>query len=259
MLVLLSSCSHKNYLASKWEKSIYKEVEEIPSPDYECDKDKKLYYLITNDSANMYIHIKAVDKTVQKHILAPGLTVWIDTLAKNKKLLGIKFPIDNYARLTMPPKRERTGQNEEQNFDEMKDQLSQKYFDIELIGFTGKGSREIIPGKNEQISVKIDLNKQKDILYTYKVPFKSIGLRYQSEKLLSINLESEALSSANRPGGMEGGRPERMGGGGPGGMGGSMGGGGRPGGMQEGRSSQMQDKQQMTTSIKIQLKKVKLL
>lgn len=263
MLVLLVSCSQHKYLSTTWEKPEYKQAEQIPATAYIYDNDERLFYLIGNDKLNLYVHLKSNNPTIQRQLMRTGLTVWIDTLAKKKKNVGLKFPVENMGSFKALPQLAKNSAKEAPYIEEMKEKYIEKLYDIELIGFSGEGSREMIPSHSKFASCSVNLNTKKDILYTFKVPFQSLGIDYASGKLLSISIESGALPEHRRPEGMSG----RTGGGRPGGMGGGRSGmgGGRPGGMGGGRpggkqggSSQMSAREESNTQIKIQLKKVKL-
>jgi len=82
-------------LNSPWTKS------EIAVDGKESEWSGKIYYLedqkigvgLQNDTSNLYILVKATDRSRQMQIMRTGLTIWIDATGKDKKSLGIHYPI----------------------------------------------------------------------------------------------------------------------------------------------------------------------
>lgn len=264
--VALCGCSQQKYVTTKWEKRSYKVIESIPVLDYHYNTEGKLFYLVTIDSANLYVHLKIADESAQKKILMFGFQTWIDTTAKNKKQMSIKFPLPADERMGNMLLDNETKRNR-MDFEAYKNMTINQLMEIELLGFSGKNSSQFVSAiTNNSVNGKIEMNESGDILYLLTIPFKSLGIENKYDMYLSLNLESGHLSEEMRQGGMIGGRPGGMSGGRPGGAGGRTGnmGGGRPGGMRGGGNPQMmqqkmQERQQLSTPIKIKLKKVKLL
>lgn len=243
--------SQSNVTTAKWLKDEYKNVQDIPHLDYLYDVDQKLFYLITNDSANLYINLKAADQSTQKKILMFGLTVWIDKDAKNKKNTGLRFPVPNEG----DPENNNRPMVQGLDFNEIKQEIVDNANEIELIGFSGKNSSEIISTlANNAIHAAMFMDTNGDLLYQLCIPLKQLEIDYNPENLLSVNLESGEAKMKGQPGKMKGERP-----------GGGMAGGGMPGGRMpsgnrnpEMMQNRMNDFNQMSTPIKIKLKKVRL-
>src|SRR5690554_2575052 len=73
-----TGCSQPKYITSAWNSKEHKQVENIPVTGYQYDREGKLFYRITNDSNNLYIHLNAIDETTQAKLLMFGFTVWVD-------------------------------------------------------------------------------------------------------------------------------------------------------------------------------------
>ncbi len=65
----------------------------ILSDEYIYYKKGKLYFLLSNDNANIYIAMKIEDTEVQNRILNQGLTIWVNMDKKPIKKMGIRFPV----------------------------------------------------------------------------------------------------------------------------------------------------------------------
>lgn len=266
IVLILTECSQQKYVTTKWEKQSYKAIDSIPVFDYYYDTEGKLFYMVTNDSSNLYVHLKIADESAQKKISRFGFQTWIDITAKNKKQMGVKFPLPANERMdNVPLKNE--GPKKRRNFDAYKNMANNQLMEIELVGFSDKNSSQFLSANNNNsVNGIIEINKSGDILYLLTIPFISLGIEYKPDMYLSLNLESGYLSEDMKPERMTGDRPGGMSGGRPGGAGGRSGnmGGGSPGEMRGGRNPQVtqqriQERQQLSTPIKIQLKKVKLL
>jgi len=92
--LIIFGCSSSNHLHSKWQNEKYSNPITISRLDYQYNSDFKLFYLITNDRENLFVHLKVDDRIVQKRLLLNGFTIWVDTMAKAKKHLGIKYQVD---------------------------------------------------------------------------------------------------------------------------------------------------------------------
>lgn len=68
--------------ATEWKKPLDKPVSHT---NIEC--------AIANDTKNLYVCVRIPDKAVQQRIMALGMTVWIDTLMKNRQKVGVGYPL----------------------------------------------------------------------------------------------------------------------------------------------------------------------
>ncbi len=65
-----------------WQKPLQKPIRYT---EIECE--------VANDSNTLYICTRISDQLLQKRIMTLGMTIWIDTLVKNREKLGINYPI----------------------------------------------------------------------------------------------------------------------------------------------------------------------
>ena len=264
LIVLFTfSCSQQKYVTSKWQKEEYKQTGNIPRLDYWYSKDGQLLYLVTNDSENLYVHLKVSERTSIQKILNFGFTVWIDKDGKNKKKIGVKFPLTQSDR--MPPAQYQNNQsmNKSNGANKFKSQLLDQIFEIELIGFNDNKENDIILANTKNhINGKMSFNEYNELEYQLKMPFKYFNIDLKKNRLISINMESGSLdmgNSASRQAGFNaGGGGGRPGGGGGQGMGGGMGKGGHQGGGSGMQNQKMGARQELLTPIKIKIKRIEL-
>ena len=95
-LVLLSACSHKTIFKNQWQSStviVDGNGEDWKFPLRYFDSESKLNYTISNNAENLFICIRTSDKTALTKITQAGMQIWIDTLGKNNKHIGVEFPL----------------------------------------------------------------------------------------------------------------------------------------------------------------------
>lgn len=209
------------------------------------DQDSKLCYSVTNDSANLYLCIRAADEQIQMKILRAGMQLWIDTTGKNKQQVGILFPFTSTGR-NAPPE---IIPNQKPGVNAMREELIGKYNEMQLKGFKPPIGG-LTPLKNDyDISVGINRDSTNLMIYEAVIPFKTFYKQTlsasDSTKIFGITIIVNALQmSGSKPdgdmpsGGEFGGGRDMQGGGGP--PNGMKGGGGPPNGMQGGGGPPMQ-------------------
>lgn len=200
---------------------------EIPLRFY--DKKSTLQYTVTNDSANLYFCIRAIDEALQMKIRQSGMEIWFDTLGGHEKQAGLFFPyIDKNHAMTDKTEFRSGGQ-----MDGGMPFMKQEFNRFKISGFITEDS-QVLPLEN---NVGISVNMQRDdfgiLVYEGTIPFRSFcsaGYNgFKGKAPLGITFVIDGLQMAN------GVRPDNMnddaGAGfsmqGPGGM--QMGGGGMPG------------------------------
>jgi len=186
-------CSQQKQITSSWQKEQYNDVKNIQILDYQYDLNSKIFYFITNDNENIYIHLRTSEKTLQKRVINNGFTVWIDTTAKNKKHLGVKFPLSkkerNYKRSFS------SNTNRDNNFMNIEDQV----LDIELLSFEGKKSSTLLPAINTNgIKGNIKFIEDDAMVYRLIIPINKIWKNASTNnKLFSINMVSGTAGNNN--------------------------------------------------------------
>jgi hypothetical protein len=249
--IFFTGCSQPKYITSAWTSEEHKEVENILGTGFQYDRESKLFYRITNDSNNLYIHLNVIDENAQAKLLMFGFTVWIDTTARNKKQMGIKYPLArNERKQSGETKINRSGEFRRNN-QENRTGLINHLNEIELIGFEGKKSTtHLYAGNENDIRGNVGHGKSGAMLYELTIPMERIGIKpLKDGAILSINMESGNMEMMKPSGG--GGKPGGAMGGGRGGRAGMPGGGmGRnPQAMQGGRSELSQP-----VNIKLKIK-----
>lgn len=241
--LFISGCSQPKYISSKWNSEEYKQVENIPVFDYKYDRDNKLFYMVSNDRNNLYIHLETNEETVQTKLLMFGFTVWIDTTARNKKQMGIRYPLARSDRKQIMATGHNRSSDVKGNFHENKNKIINQVNEIELIGFEGPRSILHLSATNDRdIRGNIKFSENGDMLYKLTIPMERIGVNtIKNKNILSLNMES-GNPEISKPTGLKG-RPAGRG----------MGG-GRPGGVMGGNPQAMQKgKQELSQPVKIKL------
>ena len=260
LLLFLAGCGNKPIYTSTW--SSNEVVIDARLTDWKSemmyDKKSKILYNIGNDGSNILLCFKITEPGVKNKIMMRGLTVWIDSTGKQKKALGIQYPMARRRIASpsgqMPPRQPDSSQQRERvDRSLMPDRL-------ELIGFSEEVKSDIVAIDSAGgVEVAIMEDPFGGMQYEAKIPLKNIftdpGLFISGpENFLSIGFETGYVkvgsnAQASGPGGRGGG-----GGGRPPGGGGGRPGGGRPGGM----ATQSGDMAGMTQPTRLWVKQIKL-
>jgi len=223
---------------------------------------EKIAVSVQSDSQFLYLCLRP-DRSWFRHAMMAGFTVWFDSTAKSKKILGIRFPI---GRQGMPM--DRPAENSEPGRDRGAF-MSAAFAEIEIIG-PEKGDLNRLPAQNNYGIIAAVGQDPETPVYELQVPLskeadKAYRVAAAPGTRISLGLESSKMkrperggrtgfrSNGGEPGG-EPGEPGGMGGGRRGGMGGGMHGGmggGRGGRGPEGMAGRQMEK---TDPIKIWIK-----
>ncbi len=257
---LLSGCGKKPIHNSNWNSS--EMIVDGTFSDWEkeltYDRKTKLLYNVANDHTNLLLCLKVTEPAVKNKIMMRGLTVWVDTTGKQRKVLGIKYPMGRSGNMRpanqMTPRQPMPEQQRERTD---RPQIKNR---MEMIGFREKGKSEVVPvGEAPGIEVVVKEDPYGGMQYEAKIPLHQIikdpeVFLSTNDKLISVGFETGYIRmDSNTGGGQPGGR---MGGGRgrPSGGTGGPPGGGRPGGM----APQQGDMASMTQPTRLWLKRIKL-
>lgn len=246
---LSSAFAQKNTSQTKWLEKIYdSETRQVPRQEYLYHNKSKILYLLTNDRDHLYIDLIVPEQSSIRNIMEAGLKVWIDVTAKNKKHLGIQFPVaqEKPQRPSDQPDNNRPSNNDQRPETPPLDQRMQ----IELIGFGNSDSYFIDANEANHINGHLNFNEYRELTYHLKIPFDNLYGVSLVNQIISLNIVSNQTSN--------------QGGGPPNGQsGGGMQGGGPPGGGGQGPPSGqggmgMPQNQSSTSTINIKIKKLKI-
>ena len=249
LFALLSACSSQKTISSKWQEETINSISDIPRTAFQYSSDYKLFYLFTNDEEFLYINLKVDDQNLQKRLLLSGFTIWIDSSAKLKKYMGLKYQVNPNRMLAKP--------------DEF-----QKYLPLDENGkkmsllsyFLKNTLQEPIGFSSETGDIKYHFvqDSERCLNFQLVLPIKYFSSSSISSPIISLILESKApVKMKQRP---EGGSPQMGNGGGrsaSGPRGGGRGGGGKPGGSR-GDREEGHTQGDKVKDIKIEVKKLQL-
>ncbi len=251
-ILLISGCSHKVYMGTRWQNSEIKvdgKEDDWDVPLKEYDKTAQLNYEVSNDRTNLYFAARTTDKTTIQKIMMAGLKIEIDTFAKSDGYpFSLKFPVMGRPMMGerggFPgngPMGDFQGQGDENSERPQRPDMNQpndnpmfmeQQDNIQLFGFNDlKEETSVKISDASGIRVKCERDSLNVLFYEAVIPFNTF---YNKENItpfdtlgilsFKITLESTGMPGMGDPSSMgeNGGRPD-MGGGRP-----SMGGGGAP-------------------------------
>jgi hypothetical protein len=233
LVTILTGCKESVNLASSW-RSAEIRVDGVDSewsgPLFHFE-DENVVMGLRNDADNLYVVLKGMDRKRQMQVMRSGFTVWLDASGKNKKTLGIRYPIGMQA-YGIPMARAKPGTE----FDEeQRKKLAEMMGEIEILG-PEKSDRNRA-WKSNPYGIEVELGDTLGaMIYELKIPLKPTdespyAIFANAGDVISLGLETGEMSRGER-----GEHPPMRGGmrGGGGGRGG-MGSGGKRGGPRGGR------------------------
>lgn len=229
LVAILTGCKGITSLSSTWrqtEITIDGMDSEWSSPLFHLE-DENVVIGLRNDADNLYVVLRGMDRNRQMQVMRAGLTVWLDATGRNKKTLGIRYPI-GMQEYGIPPVRSEPGT---EFGEEQRRRLSEMMSEIEILG-PEKNDRNRVRKMNS-FAIEAELGDTLGVMiYELKIPLKPkdkspYAILANAGDVISLGLETGEMSMGGRGGGppMGGGMP-----GGPGGRGGTGGGGKRGGG-----------------------------
>jgi len=259
--------SAQKYFESTW---YAEESDQIPDrfniENFEFNKSHHIYYRVFNTPEDILVDLYVEDELAQRKILRLGLTVWIDPLAKKKKKVGVKFPLDQSFDRGQGRQGERLEGGGRGNFSQSKRYILDGKNELQLIGFNDSDEPITLPSSNDDFHGQMKFDTRGNLMYRLVIPVGAILdlVPFKESNILSLGLESGYINQSNMSGQRPGGNAGAARGGGPPGGGRSGGGGrppggGRPGGGNSGQMAErQQEMQQMTFPVKVWIKKIKL-
>jgi hypothetical protein len=234
---------------SKWYPGVVRENEGDLMNLMQYNEKSQFLFLISNDESSLYVNLMVSDKAAVQKIMRYGLTTWINPEAKQKKKLGIEFPVSSEKQAVPAFDRGKTGDRKEARMAMMaaKNEL------MILTGFGEKGEiKELDPRNNESFQGRVEMIEGGNLQINLVLSLDKLNLDMSgvSGKVFSLGFETgymdvtgQGVSSGGgqQGGGMYGGGMQ--GGGSPPG-GGMQGGGPPPGGGAQGGVSGSQDQQE---------------
>jgi hypothetical protein len=160
------------------------------------NRKEKLNYTISNDKDNLYILVSTRSPQEQQKIIQGGMTVWINNQAdKNEATsVGIGFPLDsrkNRERNLMAEARPGQYKNKPITLDDLRE--------YSLYGFKSDSIESLEYGQTneEGVQVRIDYNKEGDLIYEASVPLSTLYPQNTSHnfagKSLAVGIFIEGL------------------------------------------------------------------
>jgi hypothetical protein len=174
----LSSCSKLLY-QNKWQKDpadAFTNQMESEKPLRYYDEETRLQYNVTNDAENLYIFIQVTDQQNQVKILRDGIQIWIDSLGRNKKSMGIFYPIpeslkDSTGKPLGTKPVMRTSQYQKENENPLKTRFENQPKALEITGFRNHLKGRLPLQNNFGITAKLDWDTRNYMNYEVVVPF----------------------------------------------------------------------------------------
>ncbi|PLX21071.1 MAG: hypothetical protein C0599_08430 [Salinivirgaceae bacterium] len=229
-------------MLSAWQSEISSNELKIDTATFQFDSKSGFFYRISNNDKTLTINLAVNDETLKQKILMFGCTTWLNTKGKNKRQLGINYPMKkSIDRETFRRPSQNTDRNAQRKY--IQSLLLQKS-NIELNNwFMGESKKMISPDKPNLIQGKYYVNESQELIIQIQVPLKMLQKHARKGlDIISLQVESGQAPTPARQAGMQGHPGSGRGKGGGGRMGGGNRMGGRPpGGHQPGGNNPQND------------------
>jgi len=196
--LLLSNCSGLELASIRATKAVSIDALTSDWPDSGWAEKDGLRFAVMNDDENAYIALVALKPDLRRQIMFRGLTVWFDPLAREKKTIGVHYP------LGMTRGSRRSGEGDPLA------QTGQGQMEFEYISPLEQGPvrMPLIAGRG--ISIRIN-NEQGSLVYELRIPLKSASDKpYSIESTpgtkISVGFEISGLEGVGNPSAGGGGR-----------------------------------------------------
>ena len=252
ILIGLWGCSQQKYLSSNYQKPQYENFENISTEDYSFDEKNNIFYLLSNNEENLFIHLKIADENIQKKILLFGLTSRFET---NEQKLEVRYPLpmEKFQSKTRSGRGSESNQNKD--FPRLRTTIISQATMIEIIGGESDSDRLIRDISKDGVRGEMEITDYGELCYRLTIPLSDLGIEQINENtFLSTVMESGHMNPENMQPSM---RQRGMGKSMQGSTGMSMRGGGRSHSKTGG--GRMQENSALSTPFKLKLGKIQLL
>lgn len=179
------------------------------------DEKSKLQYTITNDSAKLYVAIRATDELSQMKIIRAGMQFWIDSTGKKKQGTGLLFPLASNANSglgtdftqgdSIKPKMH---QFRKPDVKMLKARFEKELQQMQLLGYKAPVGGTTLLKNDYGIAANLDWDSTGNMNYEAIIPFKTFYKNYlalaDSQKVFTVTIVVPGLPSPALSGGENG-------------------------------------------------------
>ena len=196
---LIACNSNKNILSNQWPKTTVK-VDGILS-EWQLPLQRPAKYLAANDNENLYIAARITNKQLQQRIMGLGMTVWIDTLMKNRERIGIAYPlaVTNEQLESIAYEAQKDGKLDPRALDDGYAKICQEF---ELVGFVEERVR-VSNLASRDMKVAMTFDEVGAMVCEIKLPLSQLwqsSLQYNEKLSLGFKINSPEKDVAEEPG-----------------------------------------------------------
>ncbi len=213
--------------------------------------DKHVMLAFVNDSTYLYIAITSDDRSLQRQILARGLTVWFDHAGGEDRRFGIHYPIGMPGGMGGRERREEMSEGEEG--DRQWEPPMPDLAEAEILGPMQDEHHQVRVMELHDIQMKLDVGRDGTTSYRMRVPLMDSGrdpyaIGSLAGRMIGVGFEAGARMRSAQG---EGADRSEMPGGGMGRRGGGYGGYGRGGGFSPRGGGQREEPLQMWVQVQL--------
>ncbi len=134
------------------------------------NKDDKFLFGVTNDNKDLYLCLVTNDPDLERKILHLGLTVWFDREGSDRRVFGIKYPLNfqDMDRSSFRKPEDEPG-GEDVNQEQMEKRFLERQTEVEVVGKNEDDVSRIPITALKGLKLKMDIKNYR-MVYEMKIP-----------------------------------------------------------------------------------------
>ena len=192
--IFIISCASTAVVKNAWQTNavvVDGKPDEWQLPLKYFDSETKLNYFITNDKENLYVCIRASDVKTQEKIMRAGMQVYIDTMGKGEKQVGIEYPLPASDRTIEEDYGAATKPGEKPDYDRLHAKFLKNNNEMYLSGFKSTINGRTFLKNSEIVKVNLNWDATNSMTFEAKIPFSSF---YKKEITARDSLKNFGLT-----------------------------------------------------------------
>lgn len=177
-------------------------------PDSLMQPDPKtgISWLLANDGNNLFIFLKANDKSIQNRILMHGIAIIVNAKGKRKTKSSLTFPvIDQEALMAQMNALRNSGSTlASDEFENIQKERLSQFNEIKVDGLKKIANGDIPVSNQYGIEAKLLFDSTGELLYEMTIPFQYVNLNSSLKNDIAVNIKINSFDFKNSQGNYSG-------------------------------------------------------
>ncbi|MGH2644243.1 MAG: hypothetical protein ACRDE2_09860, partial [Chitinophagaceae bacterium] len=163
----------------------------FPDSLMHSDQTTGIFWLLANDTNNLFIFLKTNDKRTQDKILLHGITIAVNAKGKKKTSSSLTFPvIDQEALIAQMNALRNSGSTLANNeFENLQKEKISQFNEVKVAGLKKMNNGDISLPDQYGIDAKMLYDSAGNIFYEMKIPFQYVNIDASSKRDIAVNIK----------------------------------------------------------------------